>query len=151
MSVSIFTPGTKKFAPESLMASLNLPETPVAAHDRISEGLDSSLLKTMAFFIHLDEHQLYRMAGIDRSTYNRRLKSPDGRFSPEQSARVYTLARVITAASQLFNGNMTRMAEWLNKPAKALAGKKPAELLSTPAGAEAVLTLIGRLEYGVLI
>lgn len=150
MSASIFTPGVQKSVSTSLMTCLDLPETAVAAHDRITEGLDASLLKAMSVFIHLDEQQLYRMAGIDRSTYNRRLKSPDGRFSPEQSARVYILARVITAASQLFNGNTQRMVEWLNKPARALAGKKPAELLSTPAGAEAVLTLIGRLEHGVI-
>lgn len=150
MSASVFTPGVRKSAPPSLMASLDLPETAIAAHDRISEGLDASLLKEMSVFIHLDEQQLYRMAGIDRSTYNRRLKSSDGRFSPEQSARVYMLARVITAASQLFNGNTERMAGWLNKPARALGGKKPAELLSTPAGAEAVMTLIGRLEHGVI-
>lgn len=150
MSTYIFTPGASDSVRSSLMASLDLPETGVAAHDRISEGLDVSLLKSMSIFIHLDEQQLYRMAGIDRSTYNRRLKNPDGRFSPEQSARIYSLARVIAAASQLFNGNTARMAEWLNKPAKALAGKRPSELLSTPAGAEAVLTLIGRLEYGVI-
>lgn len=150
MTTSLFTPAVPKSAQMTLMACLNLPETAVAAHDRITEGLDTSLIKEMSAHVHMDEQQLYRMAGIDRSTYNRRIKSPEHRFSPEQSARVYVMARVITAASQLFGGNTTRMTEWLNKPAKALSGKTPAELLSTPAGAEAVMTLIGRLEYGVI-
>ncbi|MEC5320376.1 antitoxin Xre/MbcA/ParS toxin-binding domain-containing protein [Brenneria populi subsp. brevivirga] len=150
MTTSIFTPQSPAQAQKSLMASLNLPEVAVDAHDRITQGLDVSLLKDMAALIQLDEQQLYRMAGIDRTTYNRRVKSAERRFSPEQSARIYLLARTIAAASQLFNGDSQRMAQWLNKPAKGLAGKKPADLLSTPTGAEAVLTLIGQIEYGVI-
>lgn len=150
MTTSIFTPKSPDPAPKSLMVYLNLPEMAVDAHECITAGLNVSLLKDMAGLIHLDEQQLYRMAGIDRTTYNRRVKSPEKRFSPEQSARIYLLARTIAAASQLFNGNSERMATWLNKPAKGLGGKKPADLLSTPTGAEAVLTLIGQIEYGVI-
>lgn len=150
MSMQIYTPTRPPVARGDLLNALGLPATALAAHDRINAGLDTHVLRDIAGAVELDEIVLCRMAGIDRNTWARRQKSAEGRFSPEQSARVYTLARVISAARELFDGDSARMAQWLNKPAYGLGGKKPAELLSTPAGAEAVLTLIGRLEHGVI-
>lgn len=147
--MQLFTPGARA-VPHDLLTMLGLPATAIAAHDTISAGLSASVLREIADAVELDEAALCRMAGIDRNTYSRRINSHEKRFSPEQSARVYTLARVISAARQLFDNDSVRMARWLNKPAKGLGGKKPAELLSTPAGAEAVLMLIGRLEHGVI-
>lgn len=150
MTMQIYTPVKATVVHHDLLNSLGLPATALAAHERINAGLNADVLRDIAGAVQLDEVVLCRMAGIDRNTYNRRLNSAEKRFSPEQSARVYTLARVISAARELFNGDSLRMAQWLNKPAHGLGGKKPAELLSTPAGAEAVLTLIGRLEHGVI-
>lgn len=147
--MQLYTPGVREI-PHDLLSILGLPATAIAAHDSISAGLSAGVLRDIAGAVSLDEVTLCRMAGIDRNTYSRRLNSSEKRFSPEQSARVYTLARVISAARELFNGDSERMADWLNRPAKGLGGKKPADLLSTPAGAEAVLTLIGRLEHGVI-
>ena len=147
--MQLYTPGVCAI-PHDLLSILGLPATAIAAHDSINAGLSAGVLRDIAGAVSLDEVTLCRMAGIDRNTYSRRLNSTEKRFSPEQSARVYTLARVISAARELFEGDSQRMANWLNKPAKGLGGKKPAELLSTPAGAEAVLTLIGRLEHGVI-
>jgi putative toxin-antitoxin system antitoxin component (TIGR02293 family) len=102
-----------------------LPATAIAAHDSINAGLSAGVLRDIAGAVSLDEITLCRMAGIDRNTYSRRLNSAEKRFSPEQSARVYTLARVISAARELFEGDSERMATWLNKPAKGLGGKNP--------------------------
>ena len=147
--MQLYTPDVRAI-PHDLLSILGLPATAIAAHDSINAGLSAGVLRDIAGAVSLDEVTLCRMAGIDRNTDSRRLNSAEKRFSPEQSARVYTLARVISAARELFEGDSERMANWLNKPAKGLGGKKPAELLSTPAGAEAVLTLIGRLEHGVV-
>ncbi|WP_312209928.1 antitoxin Xre/MbcA/ParS toxin-binding domain-containing protein [Pseudescherichia sp.] len=149
MTMQLFTPKAAAL-PRDLLSTLGLPAAAIAAHDSINIGLSATILRSIADATLLDEASLLRMAGIDRNTYSRRLNSEEQRFSPEQSARVYTLARVISAARELFNDDNVRLAQWLNKPAKGLGGKKPAELLSTPAGAEAVLTLVGRLEHGVL-
>jgi len=149
MTMHVFTPKAAAI-PHDLLSTLGLPAAAIAAHDSINVGLSATILRSIADKTQLDEITLLRMAGIDRNTYSRRLNSAEQRFSPEQSARVYTLARAISAASELFNNNNVRLAQWLSKPAKGLGGKRPAELLSTPAGAEAVLTLVGRLEHGVL-
>ena len=149
MSFSVYRP-QQQAIPRSLLLTLNLPETLAEAHGRISDGLSTSLVQKMASIASLDEATLCRMAGIDRNTYNRRLNSSGKIFSAEQSGRIYMLVRVLSAASKLFEGDTKRMAEWLNTPAKGLGGKKPADLISTPAGAEAVINLIGQIEYGVI-
>ncbi|WAH52917.1 DUF2384 domain-containing protein [Pseudescherichia vulneris] len=147
--MQLFTPKSVPH-PHDLLSKLGLPAAAIAAHESINIGLSATILRSITDATQLDEAALLKMAGIDRNTYSRRLNSAEKRFSPEQSARVYTLARVIGAACELFDYDNIRLAQWLNKPAKGLGGKKPADLLSTPAGAEAVLTLVGRLEHGVL-
>lgn len=39
--------------------------------------------------------------------------------------------------------------EWLNRPALALDGRRPCELLTDPAGAQKVKDLLMRIEYSV--
>jgi putative toxin-antitoxin system antitoxin component (TIGR02293 family) len=115
-----------------LLGILGLPATAIAAHDSINAGLSAGVLRDIAGAVSLDEVTLCRMAGIDRNTYSRSLNSAEKRFSPEQSARVYTLARVISAARELFEGDSERMATWLNKPAKGLGGKNPQSFSRPP-------------------
>ncbi|AUX94106.1 type II RES/Xre toxin-antitoxin system antitoxin [Mixta gaviniae] len=149
MSVSVYRPG-KMHVERSLLLSLNLPETLPEAHERIAHGLSADLLKKAASLSAFDEARLCRLAGIDRNTYARRTKSSEQTFSADQSGRIYMLMRVLSAASKLFDGNMQRAAEWLDTPAKGLGGKKPSEMTSTVAGAEAVINLIGQIEHSVI-
>lgn len=134
----------------SLLSALNLPETLPDAHQRIALGFSSGVLKRTASLSDFDEGWLCRLAGIDRTTYNRKVKDPQQTFSPDQSGRIYMLIRVLTAASKLFWDDRSRLVDWLETPAKALGGRKPAELTTTVAGAEAVINLIGQLEHGVI-
>ena len=149
MTVTVYKP-SKRHAERSLLLSLNLPETLPEAHTRISAGLDSNVLKQTASLSSYDESWLCRLAGIDRNTYNRRVKSLEQTFSADQSGRIYMLLRVLSAAHKLFNGDTDRVAEWLDTAAKGLGGKKPSELTSTVVGAEAVINLIGQIEHGVI-
>lgn len=149
MPAAIYAPN-KRRSPASLMHSLNLPETLPEAHQRITSGFSTTLLKQTASLSSYDEAWLCRLAGIDRSTYNRKVKSPEQTFSADQSSRIYMLIRVLSAASKLFEGNTQRLMEWLETPAKGLGSKKPSEMMSTVVGAEAVINLIGQIEHGVV-
>lgn len=149
MSVTVYKP-SKQPVERSLLLSLNLPETLPEAHNRIAHGLSATLLKQTASLSKFDETWLCRLAGIDRNTYNRRVRSSEQTFSADQSGRIYMLIRVLSAAGKLFNGDMDRAAQWLDTPAKGLGGKKPSELTSTVVGAEAVINLIGQLEHSVI-
>ncbi|ORM55317.1 hypothetical protein HA41_03100 [Pantoea conspicua] len=149
MSIAIYTPASSG-RNSSLLHALNLPETLPDAHQRIAVGFSSGVLKRTASLSAFDEAWLCRLAGIDRSTYNRKVKDPQQTFSPDQSGRIYMLIRVLSAASTLLRDDPARLVQWLETPAKALGGKKPAEMTTTVAGAEAVLNLIGQLEHGVI-
>lgn len=149
MSATVYTPHARN-TERSLLLSLDLPETLPEAHTRISVGLSAGLIKQTAQLSKFDEAWLCRLAGIDRTTYNRRVKSVEQTFSADQSGRIYMMIKVLSAACKLFNGNMARAAEWLDTPSKGLGGKKPSELTSTAVGAEAVIDLIGQIEHGVI-
>lgn len=53
------------------------------------------------------------------------------------------------AATDLFAGDEQSAAEWLNKPAKALNGRKPIDMTNSDAELRLALDLIGRLQYGI--
>lgn len=57
-------------------------------------------------------------------------------------------AALLAKATEVFG---TRDAEWFNRPAMALDYKRPAEMLTTPAGAESVERLLRQLEYCVYV
>lgn len=46
-------------------------------------------------------------------------------------------------------GSQPLAARWMKRPAPALDGRCPGELLTDDAGVEAVRTLLMRIEYGV--
>lgn len=53
------------------------------------------------------------------------------------------------AAIDLFAGDKQSANEWLNKPAKALNGRKPINMTNSDAELRLALDLIGRLQHGV--
>jgi len=53
------------------------------------------------------------------------------------------------AATDLFAGDEQSADEWLNKPAKALNGRKPIDMTNSDAELRLALDLVGRLQHGV--
>jgi len=58
---------------------------------------------------------------------------------------------VLEKAVHLFNGNTEAAWEWLRWPAPDLGWKTPLEIAQTDSGAEEVIRLITRIEYGTLV
>lgn len=136
--------------PLGLLASLSLPQQPVDAHNMILAGFSADIVSKLALETQLDEMTICQSVGISRATYHRKNKEDNNTFSVEQSGKLYMFAKVLDAAIQLFNGDMSAAVQWLKSPAKALGGERPLTMLSTPTGAEAVIDLIGRIEHGVI-
>ena len=53
------------------------------------------------------------------------------------------------AATDLFAGDEQSATEWLNKPVKALNGRKPIDMTGSGAELRLALDLIGCLQHGV--
>ena len=57
---------------------------------------------------------------------------------------------MVDGAESLFGGDRALAMEWLEAPARALAGHTPLQFARSEIGAREVEDLIGRLEHGVL-
>lgn len=57
---------------------------------------------------------------------------------------------VFSAATDYFDGNEQSAIHWLCSAAIALGGQRPVDVCKTEEGQQAVLKLIGQLNYGIL-
>jgi putative toxin-antitoxin system antitoxin component (TIGR02293 family) len=125
-------------------------ETGFDAHQMLDKGLKSKAL------VHIVQKQVKTVAreavlkaiGMSERTYQRHKKTPNKPVSPDQSGRAWKFAEVLAEATRVM-GSQELAEEWLEHPAVALNRRRPIDLLSTPAGTEMVVNLLGRLRYGV--
>jgi putative toxin-antitoxin system antitoxin component (TIGR02293 family) len=83
---------------------------------------------------------------IARRTMERRRVT--GRLLPEESERVYRLAKILAIAESVL-GNKEKARHWLNTSNRALGNVSPLSLLASEAGTDEVMNVLGRIEFGV--
>ena len=91
--------------------------------------------------------ELVGLLGISVSTLRRRANA--GKLSVIESEKVVRLIQVINAGITLFDGSKEKALSWLKSPSRGLNGIQPITMISTYAGTNEVMALIGRLEHGV--
>jgi len=84
---------------------------------------------------------------IARRTMERR--KAQGRLLPQESERVYRLAKVLALAESVL-GTREKTRRWLNTPNRALGNVTPLALTETEAGADEVTSLLGRIDFGII-
>ena len=120
------------------------------AHELLLHGLPSeALLHLLDSFqvLHRTE-ALGTAVGISLRTVQRRKDMPAKPLNQDQSARTWKFAEILARASATL-GSQREAEHWLERPALALDGHRPRDLLATPAGVQLVEDLLQRLEYGV--
>jgi putative toxin-antitoxin system antitoxin component (TIGR02293 family) len=70
------------------------------------------------------------------------------KLSPAESDRLARVVRIIARAEEAL-GDRGKAHRWLRKANRALAGKRPLDLLASDAGARMVERILGRIEHGV--
>jgi putative toxin-antitoxin system antitoxin component (TIGR02293 family) len=126
---------------------------PIDAHDLIVGGLPAKSLLHLVNRVSIlaTGDALNRAIGISLRTLQRRKADAVGKsLSAEQSSRAWRFAEVLAQASSVLGGQ-TAAEDWMMKPALGLDGRRPIDLLSSSAGAEAVAEHLTRLEYGVYV
>ena len=118
------------------------------AHDLLHGAALTHLVEHVGVLRTSPQDSLEKAVGISLRTYQRRKEGPDRRLSPEQSGRAWKFAEILARATEVF-GTQAEAEAWLDRSALALDGRKPIDLLSTPAGVRSVEELLTRLEYGV--
>lgn len=140
-----FTPTL--YTTPNLWQQLGIAERGPKLYQALHDGLSYSVFDKLAAVSTLDKKQLAQVCQLAPATLARRAKS--GKFTQEESDRLFRFATVLVAASELFNDDMTATKRWLIEPVYGLGDKMPLAMLATSAETQAILDLIGRLEHGV--
>jgi len=139
-----------------LLGGRSVVKHPVAnrldAHDVVAAGLPRLALNHLVdrLLVLTWGSPMENAIGLSQRTYQRSREAPAKRLSPEQSGRTWKFAEVLSLATEVF-GSQKAAELWLEKPALGLDGRRPIDLLQTPAGTEAVETLLMQIDYGVYI
>jgi putative toxin-antitoxin system antitoxin component (TIGR02293 family) len=112
----------------------------------IREGIPAAAVEFVLNAVHVSQSELAQALGIPERTLARRKR--EGVLNSEESSKLLRLARVMSRASEVFDGPAAAI-DWLKSPNAALRGNVPLNLLDTDIGAESVLDTLGRIEHGV--
>ena len=122
-------------------------DLPTAAR-RVSEGLSPDALNVVQDRLDLSNAELAHVVHISPRTLTRRKK--EERLSPDESERVYRVARLIEIAARVL-GSEDEAREWMKEPNYALGEQVPLEVARTEPGAELVERLLGQIEHGITV
>ena len=114
---------------------------------RIREGMPFAALSAMATHAQLDIPRLGEILMITKRTLARRRKAR--RLSADESDRLVRLARIFALAVEVL-GDEGKAAQWLRRANRALGNTAPLDLLDTDVGTQAVVKVLGRMDYGVI-
>ncbi|AOY95434.1 hypothetical protein BKK79_27090 [Cupriavidus sp. USMAA2-4] len=121
----------------------------------IRAGIPASEIAVLAERMGLSKDTLMRTLQLPRATVDRKAKA-DERLSSDQSERVIGMAKLVGQVQALversgqpagFNAAQW-VAHWLDQPAPALGGERPADLMDTVAGQQIVADLLAKMESG---
>ena len=124
--------------------------TSLDAHEILLLGLPATALHSLMDNLTVLDRDLSLETGIglSRRTFQRSKETTGKPLTVDQSGRAWKFAEILSRAIGAI-GNQEEAERWMERPALALGGQRPIDLMRTPAGVELVETLLGRLEYGV--
>jgi putative toxin-antitoxin system antitoxin component (TIGR02293 family) len=143
--------GVDQFVRELSMA------TTIQLVDTERRGVEGVFLKDLSRRLDLTAGRLFDMLGVPKATAEKKVANGDV-ISGSGGQAAIGMARLIGRAQELVANSTAPEAKgfdaarwlgkWLEVSQPALGGRKPADLLDTPTGVDAVLRLLGALESG---
>jgi len=112
----------------------------------LKKGMPADSFDKLRKRLNVSDNLLSRIVQIPKRTLSRRRR--DGRLRTDESERVLRVAKVYDMALAVFEDEAA-VQSWLKKPARGLGYKIPLEYADTEPGAQEVINLLGRIEYGV--
>jgi len=116
---------------------------------QIRAGLDVRWLRELSVALALPEERVTAVVRIPSATWHRRQQA--GRLTPTESDRAANVIRVMATAVAFFGKDREAASRWMQRPAPALGGETPLEHSDTATGAQEVIDLLARLEYGIFV
>lgn len=115
---------------------------------RLERGLEPEAVPRLARHLDVSLREILELTDIKSSTFHGRSKRGEP-LSPEESERVYRLAKITEAAERYFE-DRAAAHRWLAHAKTALGGKTPLDFARTAEGADYVVGLLGRMAHGVV-
>ena len=171
VAVAKLTPirGRKPQAPRDVVISYNpahgvdlfvqrLAEaTPMELVEVERHGVKGRFVKDLSRQIEIPAVRLYEILGVPKATVEKR--STEGtEITGAGGQAAVAMARLLAQAREMAGHSLSPQAksfdaarwlgQWIERAQPALGGRKPAELIATPTGAEMVSRLLGAIESG---
>lgn len=125
------------------------PQSRAEIHGALVRGLPYAVLLHLVDQMSvLGVDDLAAALGLSTRTLRRQREQPDKAMPPDLASKTWLIAETLAQAVAVFGGREAA-ERWLARPAMALDGARPIELLRTLQGAELVSDLLGRLAHGV--
>lgn len=114
---------------------------------QLRTGLSAESFDGVRARLGVTSAELAEVVGLAPRTLARRKK--EGRFSKEESERLYRVGRLFERALEVFDGDAELARQWFHSPQRGLGGSTPLAFADTEPGAREVENLLGRIEHGV--
>lgn len=123
------------------------PKSAIELHTHILGGLPYAALEAVMTTLNLERAEVCAALGLSARTFSRRKN--ERRLSPDESDRLFRLARIAARAAEVL-GDTRKAAAWLQRPNRALGGEVPLRLVRSDLGSRQVEQIIGRIEHGIV-
>jgi putative toxin-antitoxin system antitoxin component (TIGR02293 family) len=129
--------------------------SPIDRSILVKTGAPSRSLTAIAKDMNIPRDRFITLIGVKRATAARKLSS-NSKLSADESERLVGIAKLIGQVESIVkeSGNPENFkparwfAQWIEEPSSALGGRKPADLLDTADGREAVSRLLAQMQSG---
>jgi len=115
--------------------------------ERVREGLPFAALSAVMEQYGIARDVLCDLLRLSPRNFLRR--KDQKRLSPDESDRLYRLARVLAHANRVFE-DPDESADWIQTPNVSLGKQQPLTLLDTDIGVQQVDQVLGRIEHGIV-
>ena len=123
-------------------------------------GVSGGLLKDMAREINIPVLRFYDIVGVPKATAEKKA-AENGVIAGAGGQAAIGMARLLGIAQTIVDNSTAAQARgfdaaqwlgrWIELPQPALGGRKPADLLDTPTGANVVARILGAIASGAFV
>jgi len=121
------------------------------------QGVLGSFIKDLSKRMEIPSSRIFTILGVPKATAEKKAAAGE-RVEGSGGQAAIGMVKLLAIAQQIVANSTAREAktfdatkwlgQWIERPQAALGGRKPAELLDTPTGAELVARLLGSIESG---
>jgi putative toxin-antitoxin system antitoxin component (TIGR02293 family) len=111
------------------------------------KGVSKEAVSRLAKHLSIGLQEMAPLLSVNLRTIQR--YNTERVFSRSVSERILRIALVVSRGEEIF-GSVEQFNTWLKEPNKAVADKKPLDLLVSDFGIDMVLDELGRIEHGII-